>query len=371
MDTLFSKYKNNITNDVNQMELFKLWTLSKCSQIINKNSIRNNETKDKDYESLQANYVLTPIDKATNNVAIICKRLYFQTMRKEILTNQSTYISSSKTENEIVTEHINVNKKFNIEVKNEDKKLPLIYAIPKLHKTPYKFRFISGAAHCSTKTLSTILLIILKKFKQHFRNYCQTIESRTNKKQYISIESSQNVIDGMNRNDIIPTNGASYDFSTLYTEFDLNEVQLQLSKLTDKCFSSACKKYLSVPYYKKSQAYYTNETLNTNNRMLLTAAEIKDLIHTVLTNSYVVYGNTIFHQVKGIPMGGNASPLIADLTLSMMEYTYLESHFIPKQAQLYRYVDDILAINMDFDQHKDQIYHNSLKLNKEIWSIMA
>lgn len=64
-------------------------------------------------------------------------------------------------------------------------------------------------------------------------------------------------------------------------------------------------------------------------------------------------------------MGGNASPLLADLTLSTMEYKYLKSNPIPTNIPLFRYIDDILAINIDMDTKNEHIYDDSLQLNKE------
>ena len=39
--------------------------------------------------------------------------------------------------------------------------LPYLYRIPKLHKTPYKERYIAGSSTCSTKELSIHLTKIL------------------------------------------------------------------------------------------------------------------------------------------------------------------------------------------------------------------
>jgi hypothetical protein len=43
----------------------------------------------------------------------------------------------------------------------ESEDLPYLYWIPKLHKTPYKERYIAGSSTCSTKELSIHLTKIL------------------------------------------------------------------------------------------------------------------------------------------------------------------------------------------------------------------
>ena len=39
---------------------------------------------------------------------------------------------------------------FNISLQQEQRTLPQIYWTPKLHKTPYKARFIAGSSSCTT-----------------------------------------------------------------------------------------------------------------------------------------------------------------------------------------------------------------------------
>jgi hypothetical protein len=72
----------------------------------------------------------------------------------------------------------------------------------------------------------------------------------------------------------------------------------------------------------------------------------------------------VLKQIKGIPMGGNASSLIADLTLSMIEFRYLKTiKHATADTMTFRYVDDLLRINI---QLPDDIYPQELKLTSEI-----
>jgi hypothetical protein len=49
----------------------------------------------------------------------------------------------------------------NIPSGKESEDLPYVYWIPKLHKTPYKERYIAGSSTCSTKELSIHLTKIM------------------------------------------------------------------------------------------------------------------------------------------------------------------------------------------------------------------
>ena len=70
--------------------------------------------------------------------------------------------------------------------------------------------------------------------------------------------------------------------------------------------------------------------------------------------TYIKFGQQLFLQTKGIPMGGNASPLIADLYLSLLEYQYLSKLVRNKDFNLLhklkynsRYIDDIITPNVE------------------------
>ena len=64
-------------------------------------------------------------------------------------------------------------------VKDEELDLWSLYWIRKLHKCPYKQRYIAGSAKCSTKPLSKLLTCILSAVKlTGLQSYCDTSFSR-------------------------------------------------------------------------------------------------------------------------------------------------------------------------------------------------
>ena len=90
-----------------------------------------------------------------------------------------------------------------------------------------------------------------------------------------------------------------------------------------------------------------------------------ELIHVIVTNSYVKHAEIIFHQTKGLPMGGNASPLLADLCLAIMEVQYITSNPIEgrRLTHTMRYIDDILTLNSTLmNEVYENIYDKSLPL---------
>ena len=76
---------------------------------------------------------------------------------------------------------------------------------------------------------------------------------------------------------------------------------------------------------------------------------IFELLEFVLYNTYIRFGGDLYKQIVGIPMGGgNASPFIADLFLSQLEYKYMMDknnsnnlkHVLSNNK---RYLDNILV----------------------------
>ena len=102
---------------------------------------------------LHNKYVFVPADKAPNNIIIICKSYYIETLLKELgldncstPTGNSTYTSCQMSSEDIVNTHDTFMKSLGIELSEEDKRLPYLYWIPKLHKSPVKHRFIAGSS---------------------------------------------------------------------------------------------------------------------------------------------------------------------------------------------------------------------------------
>ena len=64
-----------------------------------------------------------------------------------------------------------------INVKKEECDLPSLYWIPKLHKCPYKERYIAVFSGCTRKPLSKILTLILTAVKEGLQKYCEEVYS--------------------------------------------------------------------------------------------------------------------------------------------------------------------------------------------------
>ena len=64
----------------------------------------------------------------------------------------------STDERSIVNTHsIDITAKFAVSIKEKQDRLPTLYWLSKLHKRPYKARFIANSSSCTTTVLSKLL----------------------------------------------------------------------------------------------------------------------------------------------------------------------------------------------------------------------
>ena len=71
--------------------------------------------------------------------------------------------------------------KFGLFVDEDHSKLPTLYCLPKLHKRPYKLRFIADSSACTTTELSILLTSCLTAIKNHVIKYYTTVYERNGK----------------------------------------------------------------------------------------------------------------------------------------------------------------------------------------------
>ena len=126
---------------------------------------------------LHDEFVLVPADKAANNVIVVCKEYYIETLIKELGINTthispySSYIPSTDSFHEILKSHCKFIESVGLEMSEEDKNLPYLYWTPKLHKVPFKHRFIAVSSKCTTKDLSCLLTKVLTTVKDGLIGY--------------------------------------------------------------------------------------------------------------------------------------------------------------------------------------------------------
>ena len=119
--------------------------------------------------------------------------------------------------------------KFSVCVKECQDRLSTMHWLPKLHKRPYKARFIANSSSCTTTELSKLLTSCLTAIKNHVIRYCEKVYERSSKNFFWSIKNSGEVLNKLKSRGFHATSLSTYmymyDFSTLYTTLPHNLIK--------------------------------------------------------------------------------------------------------------------------------------------------
>ena len=166
----FVDWKRKILEEVN----YKIVSLKHQIKVHKTNSALKQDAVSKHLNELHEKYVLVPIDKASNNIAIICKKYYVAVILKEIGildAGNETYEKINKNQEKIIQDNLEYNTRYKFSNASKDKILPLVYWIPKLHKNSVGSRFIIASKNCSTKPLSNAVSNVFKLIYSQIENF--------------------------------------------------------------------------------------------------------------------------------------------------------------------------------------------------------
>ena len=111
-----------------------------------------------------------------------------------------------------------------LEISEEDQNLPYLYWTPKLHKLPYKHRFIAGSSNCTTKD-------------RRASRYCNTYTSRNGVNNMWILKNSTSLLSSVDQLDIrIATSVQTFDFTTLHTSIPHDLLKSRISNLVHNAF---------------------------------------------------------------------------------------------------------------------------------------
>ena len=231
---------------------------------------------------------------------------------------------------------------FGVKTNEEDQELPTLYWLPKLHKIPYKQRYIAGSYRCSTKSVSKLLTQLLTGIKDGIHKYCETAYSRNGVNQMWILKDSKSLLENLKSRSLKKiTSIKTYDFSTLYTTIPHSILKTRLAKLIKNSFfcKNGSRRYKYLVVNKQTNTtYFVKEYSNASAKY--TENDIINMINFLIDNIYVEFGDQIYQQTIGIPMGTNCAPLLADLFLYSYEADFIQQLLTQKKkntAQKFNY----------------------------------
>ena len=157
----------------------------------------------------------------------------------------------------------------------------------------------------------------------------------------------------------------TYDFSTLYTSLPHIEIKRKFKSLFKKIYEREGKEYINVNWNK---SYFTS--IKNKNFHSFTEKNLVQILDFILDNIYVKFGDHIFKQVIGIPIGLDSGQDIANLLLYQYESSYVKNlskrdlNSAKKFSTSFRYIDDLSSADFpDFKTHLPMIYPPELVIN--------
>ena len=370
----FSAWKNKIKELVeNRIQILKSRNVpSATKQILQDEEIISSLSE------LHSKFVIVPIDKAANNVAIICKRFYIQKLLNEVGVpgdSSPTYKLSDRDPDDVIGTNGLLCEKLGITLDERLKTLPFMYWLPKMHYNPPRARFIIASNSCSTKPLSKITSSIFKHIFNQVRNFHKKSHFYKNYNRFWVIENSSPIIEKLTQinNRKKAKDISTFDFSTLYTKLQHDDLINNLYDIVDFAFNGGNekkdgnRKYLTVI---NSSTFWSKKKRGKNS---FTKQQIKLLVSHLIKETYFQVGNLLFKQCIGIPMGIDPAPFWANLHLYAYEYKYIKSLMrtdIPKAMKFKyatRFIDDECNLNDggEFGRSFHLIYPRDLELKCE------
>ena len=251
---------------------------------------------------LRDDFVIVPADKASNNYTFVCKRHYVRILSEELglnsLPGNPTYNLTDFSASEVLDNHKSVLTSFGIETSDDELDLPYIYWIPKMHKNPYKHRFIAGSSKCSTKPLSILLTKLLTHIKQGLQKYCETAYSRSGINQMWILKNSKELLEHLKSpafNHV--TSIKSFDFSTLYTTIPHQKLKERLTSIIRNAFifknGNRRYKYLVLGH---EETYFVKEHSDSKNKY--SEDDIIKMLEFLVDNIFVVFAGKVFQQTS-------------------------------------------------------------------------
>ena len=260
---------------------------------------------------------------------------------------------------------------FAVSIKEKQDRLPTLYWLPKLHKRPYKARFIANSSSCTTTALSKLLTSCLTAVKQHWIRYYDTVYERDGINYFWSIKNSNEVLNKFKSKNFKDSELSTYDFSTLYTTLPHHLIKDKFIDLINRTFIPENTQYLACN--EECVFFFTSDVYNNYN--LWSCQKVCDTLVYLLDNIFIRFGTKLYRQTIGIPIGTNCTPIVAVLFLFCYERDFMTSLSRENQANIVEafnstsrhegYLDNFLNIdNIYFNQMVDRIYPTELKLNR-------
>lgn len=358
------KYIGSISGKINKsVRMFSTWRAEILKTVKSKldsmepyryySCLKDVEVK-AELSKLQEDFVFTPVDKAANNVSIVCKKLYVEKLETEIENSGNFIKCNNVTVEDVMNSHKQAYQDIGIQVSDNIWKLPFVYGTSKMHKTPPKFRYITSGVKSSMSVLSKHVGKCLKSLLKSAKNISRYENKYTGYNDYFIIDDRKDVIELMewmnaNRKKGGRKKVSTYDFSNLYTSIPHDKLKLKMKEFVNDVFLKKDKRFVISSY---CNAFLSKNRSNRSTDVSFSKDDLIKAIEIIIDNSFITYKNCIYRQIIGIPMGTSCAPHLANIFLFMYESQYIKKLIRSGQTKkaallgnIFRYQDDAIVFN--------------------------
>jgi hypothetical protein len=316
-------------------------------------------------------YVILPADKCRGNYFVICKNLYIKQCVNSLHQApeyQQMDISKEDLTAQLLQEISGLIHHSQLSLLLDEGKsdLPYFYTLPKPHKSPVGWRPVA-ATHRSIlalpqRILTQALGVIMKTLKEfHAKEFQETGIRR-----FWVVENSLDIVLSLPE---VLTSMYSSDIDSMYQKMNKeNAIKSTAEELQRVATITGADSFFVVIGYTSlgnhiDQCFWFNTDLgldptdgsipSTKDRCskgeVYPLQNIINLLVFLVRNSYVTLGNSIHHQINGIPQGGHSSGFLANLTCHSHERKWVDKYpFHSLQYSIFRYMDDFRVTNTDY-----------------------
>lgn len=330
------------------------------------NNILAIKANNDDLLALQKKFVFIPTDKASNNISVVCKKFYMESLHQEICSS-ATFTETPLSAKDVTLEHTAFLKQYGLKSSG---KIPFLYWISKLHKHPLGKRFITSGKGGTLEKLSVNIGICLKTILKIILSDARYHKGKTGISKCFVINNRDPVVNFMknNMNNERNKNVKTFDFETLYTSIPQDKLKNEISTLIKNFFVLKKKRFISVS---GKHAYLALK--RSKSGFSVSFNQLIYCINYLIDNSYVTYREKVYRQTLGIPMGTNCAPYLANLFLHCYEAKFIDKLIIEGKSQdaillnsVFRYQDDCIVFNDDdyFSRNWKHIYPREMMLKE-------
>jgi hypothetical protein len=311
--------------------------------------------------ALQRVFAFTTIDKAGNNFCVVCKKHYVERCLDE-LKNGVAYSPRDVTISKLHLDAKSTLARFYFSMV-ACAKVPHFMGTFKFHKQPVGIRFMAGSAQSAMKPLSVGISLGLKALMPDVDALWNSVSARipgfAPHGSWIISDSTAvpTLVQRCRKSWKAGGRIATYDFSTMYTTLPHADMKSRLRALIVRLFArrleSSRARFLLVRK-DGSCAWLNCQRTVMKGEMILSVENLPEMIDALIDSMFVQFGETIYQQTVGVPMGTNCAGFLANLycftyELEFMERLISQGHFEVALSfqRCQRYIDDLLCLDVE------------------------